>query len=285
VFGHDLPMEAWKWKYQRGEEPTAYVAEKDGEVVCHFGAWKRELAWRGKPKWGFDIVDVMCDPRHQGRGLFRRTASAFIRELAAGRSLMFYGFPGERHRRLGERVIGYRPIAPVHKIRRVLDAPPARPSAGVLDGVPRDWDLRVRNVEARFDFVARRERSYLLWRYVARPDRNYRIFTLDGVPSLAVVGIEGEKGYLLEFLVGTIEEGSARRLAEAVEHHCHAGGVREIEAWFPAWAWETRHLIETAGWNSETADHWFECLIFEQEPSPSWLAEHFYYSLGDYDVH
>src|SRR5262245_31848778 len=105
VFHHPLSLASWHWKYRRGgEPPPVYVSEEDGRSVCHYGALCQGLLWDGKVVLGWDIVDVMCHPRYQGRGLFRRAAQEFIARLGEQQGALIYGFPGERHRRLGERL-------------------------------------------------------------------------------------------------------------------------------------------------------------------------------------
>lgn len=287
VFQHDLPLAQWRWKYLRdGTPPPVYVAEEAQQIVCHYGALCQRLAWEGRDVLGWDIVDVMCHPRYQGRGLFRRAAQEFIAQLCQSNGTLIYGFPGERHRRLGERLIGYEPIVPVYKVHKTLvgQASPFPAGGIVLQNVPHEWDRQWQVLEQRFGLVMRRDQQLLTWRYCQRPDKRYRLLTVHGVPALAVVSVEANKVYLMEFLVEEGNMAAAHLLLQAVEALCCAEGQVEIEGWFARFAWECRFLTGPGRFTGEEGDHYFECRVFDPRLRAAWLAEHFYYSLGDYDV-
>jgi hypothetical protein len=287
VFRQELPLAVWRWKYLRNDaSPPVYVAEEEQQIVCHYGALCQRLAWEGKDVLGWDIVDVMCHPHYQGRGLFRRAAQAFIAQLCQTNGTLIYGFPGERHRRLGERLIGYEPITPVYKVHKTLAgyASPFPAGVCVSHTVPVTWDQHWRVFEKRFGLVMRRDRQLLTWRYCQRPAKRYRLLTIDGVPALAVVNLEANKAYLMEFLIEEGNTAAAHLLYLAVEALCRAEGYGAIEGWFARFAWECRFLTEQGGFTGEDGDHYFECRVFDPRLRAAWLAEHFYYSLGDYDV-
>lgn len=287
VFQHELRRDVWQWKYVRnGVSPPLYVAEEEGQIVCHYGALCQHLVWEGKQVLGWDIVDVMCHPRYQGRGLFRRAAQKFIAQLRASGGTLIYGFPGERHRRLGERLVGYEPIVPVYKVHRTLPVghAPFPAGAAVVRTLPDGWDQSWQLLEQRFAFIMRRDRQLLSWRYLERPNKRYRLLMVHGEPALAVVSFEAHKAYLMEFLVADGNVAVANILLLAVQALCRAEGIVEIEGWFARFAWECRFLIESGGFSGAEGDHYFECRVFDPRLQASWLAEHFYYSLGDYDV-
>jgi len=288
VFRSELPLTVWRWKYLReGEPPPVIVAEEDGRIVCHFATIRQRLSWQGEEGCGWDSVDTMCHPRYQGRGLFRRAVQEFVSRFGEGRSALIYGFPTERHRRLGELLVGYEPVARVHKVRRTVRSLQAgRGDKNVaFDLLPLDWDAHWRRLEQQFDIVTRRDRRFLLWRYWLRPEKRYRLVTILGATALAVVGIEREKAYLMEFLVEVGDAELAQRLLSGVEAIIQAERVSEIEGWFPPFTWESQLLCSVGGFIAEEAEHWLECLLCDRRLSAAWLAEHFYYSLGDFDVY
>lgn len=94
VFQLELPLTVWRWKYLRyGQSPPVFVAEEDGQIVCHLGAIRQRLVWQESEGREFDCIDTMAHPCQQGRGLFRHTVQAFMRELCEGQSWFIYGFP------------------------------------------------------------------------------------------------------------------------------------------------------------------------------------------------
>jgi GT2 family glycosyltransferase len=289
VFEHELSLTEWTWKYRRGDEPPAsYVAEVNGDIVAHFGALRHRVLWRGEELAAWDLVDAMCERRYAGRGVFRRLALAFMEDLGDRRSLILYGFPGERHRRIGERSLGYQAVAPIYKVRKELSAAASAlpPRVRCSRAIPEDWDTIWAPIEARFRLVVRRDRAHLDWRYLARPGKKYAILSVEGVAGIAVVGFESDAAYLLEFLTEGRNTAGALTLIAGIEAACHAEGARRIEGWFPPWVWETHLLAEHGGWVGAEADHWLVCpRLFDPGVDVRWLAEHFYYSLGDYDVY
>jgi hypothetical protein len=287
VFQIEAPLEVWQWKYLRaGTLPLAYVAEEDGEILCHAGGIRQRLMWGGVEGWGFNVVDVMAHPSRQGQGLFRRTLEAGIAAFADGQILFGYGFPTRRHRRLGELVAGYEPIGRVHRLRKVgiLVAPGSRDHNLAFDVVPFDWDTHWRRLSSRFGVVNHRDREYLLWRYWTHPRSRYRFVTIQGAPALAVVGITGGKARLMEFLVEPENDAAARTLLAGVEAVVQDERATVIEGWFPSFAWESRFLQDFGGFTSGEGEIWLECRIFDERLRAAWLADNFYYSLGDFDA-
>lgn len=290
VFGQSLSLSTWRWKYLRGDEPPpVMIGEEDGRIVCHYGAVRATLMTEGVASTAYAIVDVMCARRYQGRGIFRRAAREFFaRYCEGGRAALIYGFPGERHRRLGEILLGYTPVAPVYAVTKELSTPPVRWPAEVWRGldIPEDWDARWARIEPRFHLVTRRDRETLEWRFARRPDRQYRILHLRDEAGFAVIGLEGETAYLMEFLCERAVTPLTRmRLLVATEIAAVEGGARRLIGWFPPFATETAFLRGPGGFRGAEADHRVETRFFARSYPADWLNDNFYYSLGDYDVH
>lgn len=288
VFHLELPLAVWRWKYLRnGKPPPVFVAEEDGRIICHFAVIRQRLVWRETEGEGFDSVDTMAHPLQQGRGLFRRTIHAFMRELCEGQIWFIYGFPTERHRRLGELLAGYEPVARVHTLHKTgspLEAPHGD-FAVAFDTLPLDWDAQWRQLEPQFGLVNHRDRAFLVWRYWMRPGKRYRFATILGAPALAVVAVDKGKAYLMEFLVEPENTRLARALLAGVEMILQDERVSTVEAWFPAFAWESQFLIRDGRFSAQEAENWLECRLFDPRFSAAWLAQHFYYSLSDLDVY
>ncbi|MGE0825141.1 MAG: GNAT family N-acetyltransferase [Candidatus Binatia bacterium] len=286
VFQSEMPLPLWRWKYLReGYSPPVFVAEEDGQIICHYGAIQQSLGWQGQKHKAWDVVDIMVHPQKQGRGLFRQTVQAFMRECCEGQGLFLYGFPTERHKRLGELLVGYEPVAQVYRVHRTVSAPATCPAEVVTDVLPLNWDAHWQRLEQRFDLSTRRDHAYLTWRYLARPDRRYRFVTIPAAPALAVVALRPENVALMEFLVDREDPALARLLAAGVEGIAREAGMSEIEGWFPPFSWEKNFLCGAGGYSGGESNHWLECRLFDQRLAAAWLAEHFFYSLGDFDVY
>lgn len=109
AFGHEMPAAQWRWKYA-GLDPLGSVVRLGGRPIAFYGGVPRDVLHLGIPVKAVQITDVMVDPAQRGiltrRGAFFRAASAFAEScVGPGRAYAFaYGFPSERHTRLGERL-------------------------------------------------------------------------------------------------------------------------------------------------------------------------------------
>ena len=288
VFRSEMSPEVWRWKYLRdGNTPPAFVAEEDGQIVCHYGTIRQRVCWQGATYYAWDAIDVMAHPRKQGRGLFRRTVQAFMRESCEGQGLFLYGFPTERHKRLGELLVGYEPVTRVHKVFKALPSFPSGspPTDAVYDVLPLNWDNQWQYLRQHVSMGTCRDQAYLSWRYLARPDRQYRLVTIPAAPALAVVGVQKETARLMEFLVARDDETLSRQLLTGAENVAQDEGAAMLEGWFPPFSWERHFLCDSACYRDEDTEHWLECRLFDQRLNAAWLAKHFYYSLGDFDVY
>ena len=288
VFQSEMSSAVWRWKYLRDSNaPPAFVAEEDGEIVSHYGTIRQRVHWHGTEHYAWDAIDVMAHPRKQGRGLFRQTVLAFMRGLCEGQGLFLYGFPTERHKRLGELLVGYEPVTRVHKVFKALSSLPSgsSPADAVYDVLPLNWDSQWHYLRQHVSIGTCRDQAYLSWRYLARPDRHYRLVTIPAAPALAVVGVQKETARLMEFLVARDDETLPQQLLAGVENVAQDEGAAVLEGWFPPFSWERHFLCSSARYRDEDTEHWLECRLFDQRLNAAWLAKHFYYSLGDFDVY
>ncbi len=293
VFGKAMNLEEWRWKYTgMGRSPAVFVGEADSRIVCHYGGVPVRMSLMGKDMAGLAIVDSMSDPHYQGRGLFLRAAKAFLTEFCGlPKAALIYGFPGERHRRLGELKIGYESVARVYQVKKeVQERGKEERALGITvreeREIPPEWDALWDELAATFGLAVKRSCRYLTWRYCQRPGKDYTIFVArefsTSVAGLAVLGCESNRGYLMEFLLRPQDRLTTHGLIAATEQHCRAAGIWTIEGWFPPQA--AGMLLQMGGFRGEEADHYLECRLFDQRLTAGWLREHFYYSLGDYDV-
>lgn len=288
VFRSEMSPAVWRWKYLRGEPAlSAFVAEENGEIVCHYGTIRQRVSWQGQEHDAWDVIDVMAHPRQQGRGLFRQTVQTFMREVCERQGLFLYGFPTERHKRLGELLVGYEPVARVHKVfKSLIEGGSAGPLTDIVyDVLPLNWDTYWPQVQEQFVILTRRDRAYLSWRYLARPNRRYRSVTIPAAPALAIVGVESGTARLMEFLVPAQDESLAQQLLAGAEQVAREEGAGVLEGWFPVFSRASQFLCSLPQYRDEDTEHWLECRIFDQRIDAAWLREHFYYSFGDFDVY
>jgi hypothetical protein len=180
VFGSPLPEEEWRWKFE--QDPDGWrgvVAVLDGEVVGTYLGWGARFLLDGEERLLYSVGDVATEKRVRGlggrRSVFGMMADTFFSRVAA-QVPFCYGFPGARHEKVSERIVGSRtlfPIELVHVPSPALGPPPSDMETGDLapDGLDALW----RSARRALPFAAVRDRTRVNWRFHARPSRHYRM--------------------------------------------------------------------------------------------------------------
>lgn len=270
-FGHPLPPEDWTWKYRQlpGEGRSLVAADEAGTVVAHAGALCLPARWQRGEAGIWQLVDFAGTPRRRG---LRSTFVDLGRELLAdlprpGDAPWIFGFPSERHFRLGEHVFGYRPLATIEPLAGLL---PESPAAPVETGDScSDWAEAV--WEACGVDSVRRSAAFLNWRYHARPRRYYRFYRLadpGGVEGLAVFAFLGEEAWAAELW---LPPGDWRASMLAVAADLRAAGIRIWRFWPPP----DPSALAGLGLRPLGESVFVGC---RGEPSG------FHYAMGDYDL-
>ena len=313
-FGHPLSSEEWEWKYRRlpGEARSIVAVDGAGAVLAHAGALLLPARWRGGEGGIWQLVDFAGAPG--GGGLRPPLVSAGRRLLAdlprEHEAPWLFGFPSERHFRLGERVFGYRPLASLAPLAgRLVPAPPgpaaAAASAAGTPGTPGtpgapgapgaaavwsgdscgDW------AEAAWERCAalsvRRSAAFLNWRYWARPRRYYRFYRVPGgggQEGLAVFAFVGDEAWATELWFPPAGEWYSPMLAIAAD--LRAAGLRVWRFWPPpAGDPGTAGLLTRLGLHADGQPRFVGCCgAAHGRVDPAAAASGFHYSMGDYDL-
>lgn len=287
MFGEPRLPEVWTWKYFANEQGThSWVADTGDRLVFHCGATPVPFRTHGTLGTALQLTDFMKDPGYADGigpgGAFVRTTSAFFADVVERRSAdLMYGFPGERHRLAGEKILDYKTAFPVHEARLEPDGSTSGQQLRALDT----------DVLARFDkgdeSDVRMVRSpqLLKWRYLDRPGADY--WYLGEEPGASAILRQNQDEFRLMEIGGEISSGSieglARRLAELGRpvvgwfSPVHPVGVALAGAGF---VFGRRDHSLAAAWFSSEADarrrKYFDSRVLRESD--------FYYTLGDYDV-
>lgn len=280
VFGERRPEALWRWKYfENPRGTTSMVCSAGGRIVAHCGGVPVRFRDFGQEYVALQSVDFMSSGRYSGGmgrgGVFVRTAERFFAAYCGPSTIpLVYGFPGERHRILGERLLGYKPVEPVGELRLEPEG----------DGVTPE-PLRRRDLpffgRIPIDLGAIRDPRYLAWRYLEHPTHHYGTISVRrplglGTQIAAVVRQDAPSLMVME-IAGRFSKGNVTALARAL------GRVgKPVVCWGPP-AHPAFRLLAESGFRSTLRDHWIEFRSFTQRQTPR--TGHLYYTLGDYDVH
>jgi len=280
VFNAERTNELWRWKlFQNPRGFASFVCEADGRIVAHCAGVPVRFIDFEREYVALQSVDFMSSPTYLGGigrgGVFVRTVEQFFRTYCGPSAIpMVYGFPGERHRVLGERLLGYRSVEPIYEW--TIESQGNRGSALPLTETVLD-EFGVSSLQ----FGAVRDLPYLRWRYLAHPSADYRMVGVNrlfssGFAAAAIVRLLPDGVFVME-LGGRLNAKVLTKLASEL-----AQFGRPVKAWGSP-AHPLGRLLQASGFQKTQRDHLLECRFFFQREVP--LPGEFYYTFGDYDVY
>jgi hypothetical protein len=309
-FGHPLAPEEWVWKYRQlpGVARSLVAVDAAGGVVAHAGALRLAARWRGGQGGIWQLVDFVG--RAAGRGLrpaLVQLGRRLLADLPAdGEAPWIFGFPSERHFRLGERVFGYRPLLTLPQLAGPLPEPPPRPRAeataapaavpAITGGGDPGQETGLWSGDSCGDWAeavwercevlgVRRSAAFLNWRYWARPHRYYRCYRLrqGGVEGLAVFAFVGDEAWATEIWLPPAGEWYSPMLAIAAD--LRTAGLRSWRFWPPPGSLDAAGLLARLGIHADGEPRFVGCRGAAQgRIDPVAAAGGFYYAMGDHDL-
>lgn len=217
AFGREMNAEEWQWKFERNPDGWfGTVVEHEGRVVGNYAGWGMRFLFGGEERLVYAVGDVATDPSVRGlggrRNAFRLMTEAFFEEVEGRRRVPFcFGFPGERHLVLSQRIVGTRTLFPIVEKRVPCEAlPPPPADAGAGDFVDENFDPLWAAASRGWPALAKKDRGRANWRFHARPDRYYRMVWRNGTDGLlgwAVLSVSGEDALVADYL-GRAGDGS-----------------------------------------------------------------------------
>jgi hypothetical protein len=284
-FGRDWTPAEWEWKYHGlpGEARSLVAVDASGSVLAHAGALRLPARWRGGETGIWQLVDFAGTTRKRGLRpalveLGRRLLADLPRE---GEAPWIFGFPSERHFRLGERVFGYRRLAAVEELAGEIPAAPAGARIETGDSCG-DWAAAV--WESCRVAGVRRSAAFLNWRYHARPHRYYRFYRLasGAAEGLAVFAFVGEEAWAAELWLPPAGEWCPSLLAVAAD--LRAAGLRRWRFWPPPPGLGLGDVLTSLGLSPTGERRFIGCRGRAGGEDPAAAAAGFYYALGDWDL-
>jgi hypothetical protein len=243
VFGTDIDAAWYRWKYAGA--PAAGVRDEDGRLIAHCGGIPRRLVAAGRTIAALQIGDVMVEPRARGwltrRGpFFQVSRHLYASQVGAGRPYeLAFGFPNERHLRLGVSLGLMYDGGPVLALEWPAGpAPGSRCSrigfeARALDRLAgRAWSAMRRGLGHRV--AGSRDAAYLRWRYGERPGHDYAMHAVRTGWRRALAGLIVLRRESAERMAWLDWIGPPEMLpvgAAAARSCAAAAGARSLAAW------------------------------------------------------
>ncbi len=295
VFGQDRDLETWRWKFEGPREGSIIELGFDagGDLLAQYSAIALAVRWDGRRARAGQIVDVFS--RH-ARGLARRagpflaTADGFFARCRRPDGLGFvYGFPGERHQRLGRLVGLYHATSPIEKMtaavapRRAVRWWRSWLSEGFdAAAIDRLWE-RSRH---RYPRAVVRDGSWARWRYAEKPHGGYRqiVIRRAGVPRAWGV-LDGSRPVArwLDLVWDGERAGDLERLDGEIREIAAAAGAERLDLWLRGDS-EAREILARAGWKGEEEPILrLGAISFDERWPVEAIYGSFYLTMGDCD--
>lgn len=221
-------LENWYWKFtERNPAGHAFVwvAEHQDHLVGHFAAVPYKLKLFDEVVTASHTIGALVDKKFQNRGLLKFVGEKLMEDLEKNNIPYTWGFPNRLAHKFENVVLKYNDLVnfdlwKIEKaaLKKSLPIPGIRPVTEFDNAFDELWET----CSPDYEIAVVRNKIYLNWRYLQRPDWKYFPFALYGGNAL--------KGYVVlklykeeETLRGHIIDIFARRddeqtLAGLIDH-------------------------------------------------------------------
>jgi hypothetical protein len=297
AFGKPLDPEIWRWKY--AENPfgsrvlLCFDEHDEGAIVMYSGVPFR-ANWRGREVEIVQLMDIMSHPDYRKTGLFVKTAEAYFDRFAGGRSVLYYGIPGQYHFEIGAKYLAYSRLESgveflVADVARLAGRSAARGAVREEHAPGAEFDRLWSSLRAHYPLAVKRDLAFWQWRFRDHPIRNYRVYgcrsgLLRRLRAAAVVAVDGAVVKIVDLLLppdGEVGSAFMTGLAEIVGDQ----GAESIEVWLPGGHFAAEVLRESG---FEPAPEPLGIVptarSFDERLSIDWVARSLYYTMADADL-
>lgn len=198
AFDQTMPASLWAWKYasQNKHGIFAHVNEK---VIAYYGGIPRGFRLNDKTVSAVQICDIMVAPNMRGiltrRGPFMQTADTFLSaRIGEDKTHRFaFGFPSDRHARLGEKSGWYARTdtfleatwpATTRLPFWLKTTPLTEDRHELVDNLWQAMQVSLPN-----HLLPIKDSLFFKWRYQNHPNRNYQSFVVSWRGTNKVIGI------------------------------------------------------------------------------------------------
>jgi len=297
-------MAFWRWQFLGNPSGARILLAltDDGRVAGQFGAATQRMRFDGRHALFSQGIDHMSDPafrRSLKRGSLLAILGNTIARLHGGpgpeQDSLMWGAPVPPAWRVGKTLVRYEIIRTQLKLRAAPVEVRVPAAAGVeieeVDAFPEEVTAVFERAAEPHGAIAIRDKAQLDWRYVAHPERDYRIALarrereLVGYAVYAVGDFDGceREGLVCDWLVPPRETAAAHALRAWLAECGRADGVEHLTAVFPDTVSEWSDF-QVAGFRAAPTRYFIIGRQYVRGYDMSWMHRHWYYTLGDTDL-
>ncbi|MCP4152809.1 MAG: GNAT family N-acetyltransferase [bacterium] len=255
----------WYWKFT-GTNPAGHsliwVAEHKGQMLAHFAAVPYKLKTYDEELLASHSIGALVEVKYQNRGLLKLVGDKLMEDLVAHKIPYTWGFPNKRAHEFENRILGYEDLAnfDVWKLEKE-NLNPTQPTAAFREvkEFNEEFDTLWKTASEDYDIAVVRDKTYLNWRYLQRPDWEYFPFayyegeTLKGYIVLKLYREEETlRGHIVDIFARRDDKETLAHLINGGLHHLKEKKVDEVTVWI---------------WGSPAIENIFTQKAFEKHPA------------------
>lgn len=221
VFGKELPLKVWQWKYSdesEARESKIFVAVENETVVGHVAVLIFPARYNNKNINVALRIDTMVDPEYRGRGLYQRLTNMLLKDVKEHRKdiSFLYGLPAEKAKHVLVKSTGAEHLGDltrkikVNLIKKNKCSYRSPDRGEVLEEI--HWfddrfDQFEQGKEDPEAVTLRKNHHFLNWRYIINPSNEYKIFAIsefNRIKGYVVLKMEVKKIFNKRVFVGFI---------------------------------------------------------------------------------
>ncbi|MBF0235680.1 MAG: GNAT family N-acetyltransferase, partial [Desulfamplus sp.] len=287
AFKSNMLPEIFRWKYLENpyEQVMMLCVTDTDEVVTFYGGipFLFQYEYENKVVPAVHLMDIMSHPKHRKNRIFEKTAKQFMEYFCTPENLLLmYGFPGEFHYSIGERILNYRMVTRatyltlclndagwisqpdlVMKNFNLLDG-----SESALDKLSVERVVRIDKEASWFDslwfkckedypFSIVRDSKFINWRFFNHPARQYIVLKFadlsdnsnikTDLEAFVVLQINGSKISIVDMLMPNSSALFKKVISLTVKYLTHERvkheGINHIETWLPEKHFLAQHAL------------------------------------------
>ncbi|MCU0286322.1 MAG: GNAT family N-acetyltransferase [Acidobacteria bacterium] len=238
-------IENWYWKFT-GQNPAGHaliwVAEHENHLVGHFAAVPYRLKVFDEELAASHSIGALVDKKFQNRGLLKFVGDKLMADLAGNNIPYTWGFPNLRAHKFENEALGYKDL--LNFDQWVL------PKENIKETPPCENILKITAFDEAFDYLWQscsqaypvaivRDKTYLNWRYLQRPDWEYFPFAFyenNNPAGYVVLKLYREedviRGHIVDIFARRDDENTLSHLIDHSLNFFIAREVTEVMVWF-----------------------------------------------------
>ena len=299
----DRDLATWRWEFGQSPAGTriSLAVADDGTVAAQYAGVPLRMHTAFGDAVFVHIVDSFVHPEYRKGlkkpGLFVETALPWFEDCRANGDAVLYGYPVATAERIGQRYLEYKRLRVVDYLCRDVEQAARAPGEIAWERherIPDDLGPLEEACAQQKKCLVRRDRRYLDWRYVRHPERPYELWVARrGGSPCGLLVLRGVHELVPNAC--TIADWLAHEQDEVthdafVAKACERARVLGRKTLLAVFADTSREhaALRGRGFAVVPSGNYLERRlthrIYHPQMTTEWLAEHWWYTLGDSDL-